>query len=266
MNKLELKSSSRLLELCDSMGVLGIKTSFEDEGASFNEVLRLKELCSQAKTKLLLKISGAEAKRDLNDAIIIGVKGIVAPMIESPFALDKFIESSRSILGKELMSNIELGINIETIQAYNNFDEISKSSGFEELHHITMGRVDFVKSMGKDRTYCDSKDLLEKAINLFTKSKNFSKKVYLGGAISNSSKDFLTNLFRLGLLDKFETRYVIYDPAVALKKLEVALFEGQKLELEILKNRMNYHVYHSKKEIERIEMIEARVNDFGQNN
>ena len=65
MNKLELNSASLLKDLVENYGVLGIKTSFEDEGASFNEVLRLKELCNQASTKLLLKISGAEAKRDL---------------------------------------------------------------------------------------------------------------------------------------------------------------------------------------------------------
>ena len=92
MNKLELSNVSILKDIVEHNGVIGIKTSFEDEGASFNEVLRLKELCNQAGTKLLLKISGAEAKRDLADSIVIGVKGIVAPMIESPFALEKYIE------------------------------------------------------------------------------------------------------------------------------------------------------------------------------
>lgn len=260
MNKLELSNSSLLKDLIEHSGVLGIKTSFEDEGASFNEVLRLKELCNQAGTKLLLKISGAEAKRDLSDSIIIGVKGIVAPMIESPFALDKYIESAKKILGSELMSNIQLGVNIETINAYKNFDEIVKSDGFEELYHITLGRVDFVKSLNKDRSFCNSDDMYEIAETLFSKAREKSKKVYMGGAISIDSKEFLTKLFKKGLLDKFETRYVIYDPAIALRDLEKSLKDGQKLELGILKNRMNQYYYESQKEIERIKMIEQRVN------
>lgn len=260
MNKLELSNSALLKDLIEHSGVLGIKTSFEDEGASFNEVLRLKELCNQAGTKLLLKIAGAEAKRDLSDSIIIGVKGIVAPMIESPFALDKYIDSAKKILGSELMSNIQLGVNIETINAYNNFDEILKSDGFEELYHITLGRVDFVKSLNKDRSYCNSDDMYEIAETLFTKAREKSKKVYMGGAISIDSKEFLTKLFKKGLLDKFETRYVIYDPAIALRDLEKSLKDGQRLELGILKNRMNQYYNESQKEIDRIKMIEQRVN------
>lgn len=260
MNKLELSNSALLKDLIEHSGVLGIKTSFEDEGASFNEVLRLKELCNQAGTKLLLKIAGAEAKRDLSDSIIIGVKGIVAPMIESPFALDKYIDSAKKILGSELMSNIQLGVNIETINAYNNFDEILKSDGFEELYHITLGRVDFVKSLNKDRSYCNSDDMYEISETLFTKAREKSKKVYMGGAISIDSKEFLTKLFKKGLLDKFETRYVIYDPAIALRDLEKSLKDGQRLELGILKNRMNQYYNESQKEIDRIKMIEQRVN------
>lgn len=260
MNKLELSNSALLKDLIEHNGVLGIKTSFEDEGASFNEVLRLKELCNQAGTKLLLKISGAEAKRDLSDSMIIGVKGIVAPMIESPFALDKYIDSAKTILGSELMSNIQLGVNIETINAYNNFDEIVKSDGFEQLYHITLGRVDFIKSLNKDRSFCNSDSMYKIAETLFSRAREKSKKVYLGGAISKDSKEFLTKLFKKGLLDKFETRYVIYDPGIALKDLEKALKYGQKLELGILKNRMNQYYNESQKEIERIKMIEQRVN------
>jgi hypothetical protein len=57
MNKLELSSVSLLKDLVENHGVLGIKTSFEDEGASLMEVIRLKELCNQAGTKILLKIA-----------------------------------------------------------------------------------------------------------------------------------------------------------------------------------------------------------------
>ena len=259
MNNLELSSTALLKNLIENYGVLGIKTSFEDEGASLMEVLRLKELCNQAGTKILLKIAGAEAKRDLEDSMMIGVKGIVAPMIESPFALDKFVKSAKSILPSDVLSNVQLGINIETITAFKNFKEMAKADGFKDLYHITLGRVDFVSSMNKDRSYVNSDEILNIALELFTKSREMSKRVYLGGAITLDSLEFLKTLFTKGLLDKFETRYVMYDPAIALNNLDQALLNGQKLELGILNNRRNYHLHHSDKEVDRIQMIEKRV-------
>lgn len=259
MNKNELKNSSLLKDLIEYHGVIGIKTSFEDEGASFTEVTRLKELCNQAGTKLLLKIQGAEAKRDIEDSLVIGVKGIVAPMIESPFALDKFVESLKTILPEDVRNNLQIGVNIETINAVKQFEEICKSDGFNALYNITLGRVDLVKSLGKNRSFVDSEEIFEMVRDISTQAKELSKKVYVGGAVTVDSKDFLSRLNKKGLLDKFETRYVIYDPAIALKNLEKALLEGQKLELGILENRRNIYLHHANKEVERIEMIKKRI-------
>jgi 4-hydroxy-2-oxoheptanedioate aldolase len=261
MNKQELSSVALLKDLIENHGVIGIKTSFEDEGASFNEVIRLKELCNQSGSKLLLKIAGAEAKRDLADAITIGVKGIVAPMIESAFALDKFVKSAKSILPEDVFSNVQLGINIETELAYKNFDEMLRSDGFNELYHVTLGRVDFVSSMNKDRSYVNSQQMQDIAIDLFTKSREQNKRVYLGGAVTVDSEVYLNTLFKRGLLDKFETRYVMYDPAIALKNLQESLLGGQKLELGILRYRQNLYYRESTKEQDRIEMIAKRVGE-----
>ncbi|MCX8481001.1 MAG: aldolase/citrate lyase family protein, partial [Sediminibacterium sp.] len=252
MNKLELSTAALLKEIIETSGVIGIKTSFEDEGASFNEVIRIKELCNQSGTKLFLKIAGAEAKRDIADSLIIGVKGIVSPMIESAFALDKFVKSAKSILPDDVFSSVQLGINIETIQAYKNFNEMVKSDGFQQLYHVTLGRVDFVSSMNKDRTYVNSDEIFNITNEIFTKSRELTKKVYLGGAITKESETFLKKLFSKGLLDKFETRYVIYDPTIALKDLSSALLGGQKLELSILRNRQNQYLREANKEIDRI--------------
>lgn len=262
MNRMELNSAALLKDLVENHGVIGIKTSFEDEGASFNEVLRLKELCNQSGTKLLLKIAGAEAKRDLADSTIIGVKGIVAPMIESAFALDKFVKSAKAILPPDVFSNVQLGINIETIQAYRNFKAMLESDGFESLYHITLGRVDFVSSMQKDRSYVNSPEIFDIALNLFTLSREKTKKVYLGGAVTVESEDFIKRLFSKGLLDKFETRYVMYDPAIALRNLPEALLSGQRLELGILRNRQNLYYAESQKESDRINMIAKRVGEI----
>ena len=44
MNNREFKCVNILTDLVENYGLVGIKTSFEDEGATFNEVLRLKEI------------------------------------------------------------------------------------------------------------------------------------------------------------------------------------------------------------------------------
>ena len=124
MNNREFECVRILTDLVENYGLIGVKTSFEDEGASFNEVLRLKEICNQSKTKVTLKIGGPEAIRDIKDSMIIGVKGLVAPMVESEFGLTKFIGAVNSNLPSEVVSSLQLNVNIETISAVLAIDKI----------------------------------------------------------------------------------------------------------------------------------------------
>ena len=124
MNSRETKCVKILTDLIENEGLIGIKTSFEDEGALFNETVRLKEVCNQAKTKVTLKIGGPEAIRDLKDASIIGVKGLVAPMVESPFGLKKFIQATETYIPADVLDSLQLNVNIETITAIDNLIEI----------------------------------------------------------------------------------------------------------------------------------------------
>jgi 2-keto-3-deoxy-L-rhamnonate aldolase RhmA len=124
MNNREFECVRILTDLVENYGLVGVKTSFEDEGAAFNEVLRLKEICNQAKTKVTLKIGGPEAIRDIKDSMIIGVKGLVAPMVESEFGLTKFVQAVNNNLPSEVVSSLQLNVNIETISAVLAIDKI----------------------------------------------------------------------------------------------------------------------------------------------
>ena len=139
MNNREFKCATILSEMVDNYGLVGIKTSFEDEGASFDEVIRLKEICNQSKTKITLKVQGPEASRDIRDSEIIGVKGLVAPMVESAFGLEKYIKSTQTNLSPSVREKTNLAINVETIQAYNNLDSILESDAIKDLYGITIG-------------------------------------------------------------------------------------------------------------------------------
>jgi hypothetical protein len=136
MNAREFKCVKILTDLIENEGLIGIKTSFEDEGALFNETVRLKEVCNQAKTKVTLKIGGPEAIRDLKDASIIGVKGLVAPMVESEFGLKKFIQATRAHIPEDIRSSLQLNVNIETVTAVNNAIKMLETSEAEDLYNI----------------------------------------------------------------------------------------------------------------------------------
>lgn len=260
MNTREFKCTKILVDLVENEGLVGIKTSFEDEGATFNEVLRLKEICNQAKTKVTLKIGGPEAVRDLKDSTIIGVKGLVAPMVESEFGLKKFITAANNHIPKDVLPSLQLNVNLETVTAINNSTEILSTDESDELYGVTVGRVDLVSSMGKDRKYVNSDEVYNMARKVFSAAKEKGLKACLGGAISIDSLKFLKQLHSEGLLDKFETRYAIFDPSITLKNLSRALSKAQMFEYEWLMCKHESYLNSANQDLSRIKMIQDRIN------
>lgn len=249
-----------LTDLIENYGLIGIKTSFEDEGALFEETIRLKEICNQSKTKVTLKIGGPEAIRDIKDSMIIGVKGLVAPMVESPFGLKKFVQAVNNNLPQDVIESLQLNVNIETITAAKSAPEILSIDEADQLYGVTVGRVDLVSSMGKDRSYVNSEEVLKLAKGVFTKAKEKGLKACLGGAVSTDSYTFVKTLHSEGLLDKFETRYAIFDPSITLKNLAKALSKAQMFEYEWLMVKHEHYTSYANQDIKRIKMIQDRIN------
>jgi 4-hydroxy-2-oxoheptanedioate aldolase len=260
MNTREFKCTKILTDLIENEGLVGIKTSFEDEGASFNETIRLKEICNQSKTKVTLKIGGPEAIRDLKDSTVIGVKGLVAPMVESEFGLKKFIQATKTHIPEDTLSSVQLNINVETITAVQNVEKMLATVEASELYGVTVGRVDLVSSMNKDRNYVNSDEVYKLVRGVFVKVKEKGLKACLGGAVSTDSLDFLKKLHSEGLLDKFETRYAMFDPSITLKNLSRALSKAQMFEYEWLMAKHELYTAAANQDIKRIQMIQDRIN------
>ena len=241
-----------LLDL-KKLGCSGIKVSFEDEGALLNEITTMRFLTSSIDLDLSVKIGGCEAKRDIVDCIHINCDSIVAPMIESNFALTKFLDSL-----KVYNYNKKKGFNCETINAYENLNRISEN--FNNLDFVTFGRVDFINSLNKDRSYIDSDEVYEMVYNVFKRARESNTQCYLGGAISIHSKNFIKKLIDNNLIDKFETRYIIYDVSkIDFNQFEKLLNLGNLFEVEWLKFIKERYMLLATKDCNRIKMIEERL-------
>ena len=113
--------------------------------------MRLKDITTFVGLPIILKIGGVEAVTDIYNALSIGVKGIIAPMVETPFALSKFLNLIKNMVPEDNAKDIEFAFNLETITAYKNIDEMFEVPDVSILSGVTVGRVDLTGSMGLGR-------------------------------------------------------------------------------------------------------------------
>lgn len=236
-------------------GLVGVKASFEDEGADFIEVLSLKTFCDINNIPLTLKISGGEAIRDIKDANKLHIKKLVAPMLESKFALEKFIQSCNK---HYTVSGAKLAINVESRVCYENFEDISSSPYFNQLSSITVGRGDLVQSMELDRYSgaVDSEEVYNLTSKIFNIARSKNLGCTLGGSMTASSEEFVVSLIGEGLLDKFETRNIMFDKdALNLYSFSELVKAALSFELEYLVAKRDYYNNLYNQDISRINKL-----------
>lgn len=259
MNELEYEMVEVLKCLKNDFGVFEIKAEFEAEGSRMEEMMRLKDITTFVGLPIILKIGGVEAVTDIYNALSIGVKGIVAPMAETPYALSKFLNLIKNMVPPDNAKDIEFAVNFETITTYNNIDAILALSDISLLAGATIGRVDLTGSMNLSQDAINSSDEVYKICEaVLEKTKIRGLKTGLGGGINREAIPVIMKLDKAGLLNKFETRKVVF-PASSWRFGEAAILKAVEFELLWLKSKRRYYSRVKAEDESRIKMLETRL-------
>jgi 2-keto-3-deoxy-L-rhamnonate aldolase RhmA len=260
MNIIEQEMVDVLKKLKNDYGVIEIKAEYENEGSRQDELMRLKDVASKVNLPIIIKIGGVEAITDIYNSLILGASGIIAPMAETKFAVSKFTNSIETFVSEDNREDIEFAFNLETITGYNNIDNILTLDNLNVLSGVTIGRVDFTASMGKDRSFADSDEMLNYCTDIFTKCRKKGLSCGLGGAISANSSDFIKSLVNKNLIDKYETRKIVYSKD-AVYNISDGILTGVEFELLWLKSKRRYYQRIKSEDEKRIEMLTKRLKE-----
>lgn len=259
MNKLEKKMIDTLKVLKKSFNVVEIKAEFEAEATRLDEAIRLKEIVDSAGLGLIIKIGGAEAIRDMFDAQLLDVSGLVAPMIESSYALQKYLEAIEKYFPNEIKNEINFGINIETITSFFNLGNILKTQGVKRLTTITVGRVDLASSFGLSRNEINDQRIYEITESILRQAKEEGFKTTIGGGIAVEALPFIIKLANKNIIDRYETRKVVFQIKDSFNKAPKGILLANEFELLWLENKRNYYSSIYQEDDKRISMLKKRL-------
>ena len=261
MNSIEMKMIDVLKDLRDNHGAKNVKAEFEAESTKLDAVLRLKEACIRADMGFVLKIGGCESIRDMMEARIIGVDYLVAPMVESPYALRKYLQAVKKVFEFDENIGIETFVNVETKDAVKNFDAMLEIPEVSLLKGIVIERVDLCYSLGLDSNDIDNEKINKIVLETITKAKSNNMMTVIGGGLNVHSIKFLESIPD-GYLDFIETRKICFDCNKALKQsAEKGILKALGFELMWLRSNMQYHKDISVTETERMNYLDNRYGD-----
>ena len=258
MNKTE-KEMLAILHKLKEDGAVAVKAEFEAEGTRTEELLRLIELSRRANIGIGLKIGGCEAVRDLIEAKQFGVDYVIAPMVETPYAMEKYVDAKNKVFNSGEREDINFLVNIETHTGLSNSNEMldiaSKKNGIDG---IVFGRVDFVGSKGFALDSINEDNVTESCIEIANKCKKSNLDFVVGGGVSDISIEPLKRIKETHL-SRFETRKIIFHAdAINKKRIKEALLNAVHFELLWLLNKREFYSLITREDDKRLKMLNDR--------
>lgn len=177
-----------------------LKGEFEAEGLSREELAAEVAWAARRGIDYLCKIGGCEAKSDLLFLERLGVTAVVAPMIESAFAMAKYMDALPAGHFRHV------GVTIETQGAVERIDAVLNAG--RHLSNVTLGRSDLTASFGGAGV--DSEETMAMVRTVAHAARARGLEVTMGGGVNARTRDLLRGDAELaGLLACVETRKVV---------------------------------------------------------
>ena len=195
-----------LSELNNKYNAVSLRCDIAAEIYTDYDIKILCDLAQKNNFPLTIKIGGCDSMLELHYAKKYGASSIIAPMIETPYALKKFVDNCRKIYSDSEIKNINLYPNIETITAYNNINEILSIPEVGYIKGIVLGRDDMADSIGT--TNINSDKMLEISNNIFSIASKYNIDFIIWGGIRPNAVDFLNKLPKIKY---YETRMIVFD-------------------------------------------------------
>ena len=263
MNRIERQAVDHLQYMRQSLSLTMVKAEFEAQGIELPELMRLKDITATAGLNIALKIGGVEDVWGIQQALLVGVGGIVFPMAESAFALQKSLEAAKEHISPDERHDLHLAVNIETESACRELGKMLEVARAGGLDAITVGRVDLVGSLGLNRDAINSERVFDLVLHACELGKKAELMVTLGGGIEVESHDFIHRLVERKLLDRFETRMAIFPATMALDSTmyETAVKAAHKFEIYWLECMGSKYEEMARKRRKRILMLKKRIGE-----
>lgn len=214
----------------DFSKIVSLKGEFEAEGLARDAVAAEAAFAARNGLPYLVKIGGCEAKSDVRFLTQIGVRSLVAPMIESPFAMSKYMD----MLPTGAFDHV--GVTIETIDAVRRIEEILDAG--VKLGEVTVGRTDLTASFGG--TGVDSDETVAMVKTVARAAGKRGLKTTMGGSVNAQTIALLQRDTELrGLINAVETRKCVMPVDRFLE--DGALDAAFAVELALLDFQLGYH-------------------------
>ncbi len=232
------------------------KSRVRGRGCILSDLIKLRRLTAQQNVPLYLKIGGVEALRDIKDALDIDVDGLIAPMVESPFGVVKFVGAVESVFGQREFFK---SINIETREAVQQIDGILDVAR-GKIDNVTIGRTDLSHSYFDSKVEPDSPFILDLIERLSYKICSSGLSLAVGGSVTSESiRLFQQRRDGLGnRVSSMETRKVVL-PIEKMLEQGDALKESLHFEELYLRYKLECEAWLSRPDQERLGKLKTRL-------